>query len=121
MVRAAAAELPRIDLDDALSICLLISEQDSARFEHELRNSGRFGDFTGDWLLDAIGNEFRARDPESDRLEGDYLEIDFAANAASLGARTWHVRSEGELRTALHEARDHAGSCAIVVDVGGNR
>src|SRR3954452_17864868 len=33
MVRAAAAELPRIDLDDALSICLLISEQDSARFE----------------------------------------------------------------------------------------
>jgi hypothetical protein len=33
MVRAAAAELPRIDLDDALSICLLISEQDTARFE----------------------------------------------------------------------------------------
>jgi aminoglycoside/choline kinase family phosphotransferase len=33
MVRAAAAELPRIDLDDALSICLLISEQDAARFE----------------------------------------------------------------------------------------
>src|SRR3954452_3263638 len=33
MVRAAAAELPRIDLDDALSICLLISEQDGERFE----------------------------------------------------------------------------------------
>ena len=33
MVRAAAAELPRIDLDDALSICLLISEQDHARYE----------------------------------------------------------------------------------------
>jgi hypothetical protein len=33
MVRAAAAELPRIDLDDALSICLLISEQDIARYE----------------------------------------------------------------------------------------
>jgi aminoglycoside/choline kinase family phosphotransferase len=33
MVRAAAAELPRIDLDDALSICLLISEQDVERFE----------------------------------------------------------------------------------------
>ena len=33
MVRDAAAELPRIDLDDALSICLLISEQDTARFE----------------------------------------------------------------------------------------
>jgi hypothetical protein len=33
LVRAAAAELPRIDLDDALSICLLISEQDSERYE----------------------------------------------------------------------------------------
>jgi hypothetical protein len=33
MVRAAAAELPRIDLDDALSICLLISEQDAGRYE----------------------------------------------------------------------------------------
>ena len=33
MVRAAAAELPRIDLDDALSICLLISEQDAERYE----------------------------------------------------------------------------------------
>ena len=33
LVRAAAAELPRIDLDDALSICLLISEQDTERYE----------------------------------------------------------------------------------------
>jgi hypothetical protein len=33
MVRAAAAELPRIDLDDALSICLLISEQVAERYE----------------------------------------------------------------------------------------
>jgi aminoglycoside/choline kinase family phosphotransferase len=33
LVRAAAAELPRIDLDDALSICLLISEQDAERYE----------------------------------------------------------------------------------------
>jgi hypothetical protein len=33
MVRAAAAELPRVDLDDALSICLLISEQDVERYE----------------------------------------------------------------------------------------
>jgi hypothetical protein len=33
LVRAAAAELPRVELDDALSICLLISEQDTDRFE----------------------------------------------------------------------------------------
>jgi hypothetical protein len=33
MVRAAAAELPHVELDDALSICLLISEQDAERYE----------------------------------------------------------------------------------------
>jgi hypothetical protein len=33
MVRAAAAELPHVELDDALSICLLISEQDADRYE----------------------------------------------------------------------------------------
>src|SRR4051795_8353735 len=33
LVRAAAAELPRIDLADALSICLLIEQQDEERFE----------------------------------------------------------------------------------------
>ena len=33
LVRAAAAELPRVELDDALSICLLISEQDAERYE----------------------------------------------------------------------------------------
>ena len=33
MVRAAAAELPKIDLGDALAICLLMSARDEERFE----------------------------------------------------------------------------------------
>src|SRR5215211_1050207 len=33
VVRDAAAELPRIDLDDALAICLLIERQDGERYE----------------------------------------------------------------------------------------
>jgi hypothetical protein len=33
LVHAAAAELPQVDLDDALRICLLMSEQDDERFE----------------------------------------------------------------------------------------
>jgi hypothetical protein len=32
-VKAAAAELPRIDLHDALAICLLIQRQDGERYE----------------------------------------------------------------------------------------
>ena len=33
LVHAAAAELPHVDLSDALRICLLMSDQDDARFE----------------------------------------------------------------------------------------
>ncbi len=33
LVRAAAAELPRVDLHDALAICLLIERQDGERYE----------------------------------------------------------------------------------------
>jgi hypothetical protein len=33
LVRAAAEELPRIDLGDALAICLLMSARDDERFE----------------------------------------------------------------------------------------
>jgi hypothetical protein len=33
LVRAAAAELPQIDLTDALAICLLIERQEQERFE----------------------------------------------------------------------------------------
>ena len=35
--------------------------EDSGQIEKHMRDSGRFGDFTGDWLLQAIGNEYRAR------------------------------------------------------------
>jgi 3D-(3,5/4)-trihydroxycyclohexane-1,2-dione acylhydrolase (decyclizing) len=68
-----------------------------------------------------FGNEFRARNPDNGRLDGAYLQVDYAANAQSLGARAWHVRSEAELRAALREARSHAGTCAIVVDVEPHR
>jgi hypothetical protein len=41
-VRAAAAELPRVPLDDAFAICLLILEQQPARYERAaLRWLGR--------------------------------------------------------------------------------
>ena len=33
LVHAAAADLPHVDLEDALRICLLMSAQDDARFE----------------------------------------------------------------------------------------
>lgn len=49
----------------------------------------------------SFGNEFRARDREADRLEGEYLDIDLAKNAESMGARVWSVATPEELDRAL--------------------
>ena len=64
-----------------------------------------------------FGNEFRSRDIKTNRLEGDYMKIDFAQNAASLGARSWHVTTPQEVRHAMREARGERQTCVIVADV----
>ena len=64
-----------------------------------------------------FGNEFRARDSEVNRLEGEYLKIDFAQNAASFGARSWHVTTPDGVRDALRDARSERKTCVIVADV----
>jgi hypothetical protein len=39
-----------------------LRKEDSGRIEARIRESGKFGTFSSDWLVEAIGNEFRARD-----------------------------------------------------------
>jgi 3D-(3,5/4)-trihydroxycyclohexane-1,2-dione acylhydrolase (decyclizing) len=68
-----------------------------------------------------FGNEFRARDRKTNRLEGQYLPIDLAKNAESFGARSWHVTTQEEMRNALREARDESRSCVIVVETEKHR
>lgn len=69
----------------------------------------------------SFGNEFRARDPKADRLEGEYLQIDFAKNAESMGARAWRVSTPEGLRQALVEARGETRTCAIVIETEAHR
>ncbi len=70
----------------------------------------------------SFGNEFRKRESKkAGRLEGDYLEIDIAENAKSMGARGWHVSNEKDLRQALREARKEKCSCVIVVEIEKHR
>jgi 3D-(3,5/4)-trihydroxycyclohexane-1,2-dione acylhydrolase (decyclizing) len=69
----------------------------------------------------SFGNEFRARDPRTNRLEGEYVPIDFAKNAESFGARTWHVLTEEQLRQALREARAEKRPSVIVVETEKHR
>jgi 3D-(3,5/4)-trihydroxycyclohexane-1,2-dione acylhydrolase (decyclizing) len=69
----------------------------------------------------SFGNEFRHRGPESNRLDGDYVRIDLAANAASFGARAWHAESVDQFERALREARAETRPCVIVAEVEKHR
>jgi 3D-(3,5/4)-trihydroxycyclohexane-1,2-dione acylhydrolase (decyclizing) len=64
-----------------------------------------------------FGNEFRARDPKTNRLEGEYVTVDFAKNAEAFGCRAWSARTAGELRRALREAREETRACVVVAEV----
>ena len=49
-------------------------------------------------------------------MEADFLQIDFAHNAQSLGARACHVYKPNEFREALREARKNPQPSVIVVE-----
>jgi 3D-(3,5/4)-trihydroxycyclohexane-1,2-dione acylhydrolase (decyclizing) len=66
---------------------------------------------------DGFGTDYRYRVADTSQLDGDYLPVDLAANAASLGAHTVRARTREDLQSALEEARRHEGTTAIIVEV----
>lgn len=69
----------------------------------------------------AFGNEFRRRDASTNRLEGEYVKIDFAKNAESMGARVWRVTTPEQAQAALRQARQEQGVCVVVAEVEKHR
>ncbi len=65
---------------------------------------------------ESFGNEFRHRG-DDDRLSGDLVCIDYAANVRSLGCEALEARDPAELRDALAAAREARGPVAIVTHV----
>lgn len=64
----------------------------------------------------SLGNEFKIRDRQTGLIDdGEFIEVDYAKNAESVGARTWSVANTEELRQALQDARQESRSCVIVV------
>ena len=64
-----------------------------------------------------FGTDYRARRAESGQLDGAWLEVDFAANAASLGAYVIRATTRDDLQRALEEARREERTTVIVVEV----
>ena len=94
-------------MQERLKITVVLSENHGYQCIRQLQ-LGRAGH--------SFGNEFRSRDSHTNRLEGDFVSIDFAKNAESMGARAWHVKTPAELKQALRDARAETRSCVIVVE-----
>ncbi len=64
-----------------------------------------------------FGTDYRARRAESGQLDGGRLEVDFAANAESLGAHVIRAVTREDLQHALAEARAQQQTTVIVIEV----
>lgn len=64
-----------------------------------------------------FGTDYKYRQADTGRLDGEYLPVDFAANVASLGAHTIRATTREELQSALEEARRQDRTTAIVIEV----
>jgi 3D-(3,5/4)-trihydroxycyclohexane-1,2-dione acylhydrolase (decyclizing) len=63
---------------------------------------------------EGMGTNYRYR--RGEKYAGDVLPVDFAANAASLGAWTVRTRTTEELKAALAAAREQRRTSVIVVE-----
>lgn len=66
---------------------------------------------------DGFGNEFRYRESESGRLTGDYMPMDFAAHARSLGAKAYKAETTEQLEQAIRDARNEIVTTLIEIPV----
>lgn len=64
---------------------------------------------------EGFGNEFRYREKETNQLSGNYMEMDFAAHARSLGAKGYTANTVDEFRDALAKAKQDTISTLIHV------
>ncbi|KTT35976.1 3D-(3,5/4)-trihydroxycyclohexane-1,2-dione hydrolase [Pseudomonas oryzihabitans] len=67
--------------------------------------------------MGSFGTEFRYRNPETGKLDGDFVPVDFAMSAAAYGCKTYRVRSLEELEAALADARRQSVSTLIDIKV----
>ncbi|HEX9013799.1 MAG TPA: thiamine pyrophosphate-dependent enzyme, partial [Anaerolineaceae bacterium] len=62
-----------------------------------------------------FGTVYRERGERSGSLDGDYLPLDFAANARGLGAEAFEASTVAELRAALEKCRAAKRTAVVVV------
>ena len=103
-----------------MSTEIVTALQEGVKLNIVLLNNYGFSSIGG--LSQALGSEgfgtnYRSRREESGQLDGARLEVDFAANAASLGAHVISAVTREDLKRALEEARQQERTTVIVVEV----
>ncbi len=68
--------------------------------------------------IPSFGCEFRYRNENSKRLDGDYLPVDFAKNAESYGCKAFSVTKASQLRQVFQEVMASEVSTLIDIKVG---
>ncbi|MBC7813160.1 MAG: 3D-(3,5/4)-trihydroxycyclohexane-1,2-dione acylhydrolase (decyclizing) [Burkholderiales bacterium] len=64
----------------------------------------------------SLGNEFKVRNQATGKLDdGEFVQVDYAKNAESMGARAWDAHDADEFAQAGEEARAETRTCMIVV------
>ncbi|MGG3470383.1 3D-(3,5/4)-trihydroxycyclohexane-1,2-dione acylhydrolase (decyclizing) [Neobacillus pocheonensis] len=67
--------------------------------------------------MDSYATEFRKRNPETGKLDGAIMKIDFAKAAEGYGAKTYSVRTMEELEEAMMDAKKQKVSTLIDIKV----
>lgn len=67
--------------------------------------------------MGSFGTEFRFRDEVSGKLDGGFVPIDFAMNAASYGCKSYTVKTVEELKAAVIDSKKQTVSTLIDVKV----
>ncbi len=67
--------------------------------------------------MDSFATEFRFRNKNTNKLDGGFVPVNFAMNAASYGCKTYQVTTEEELRLALADAKKQQVSTLIDIKV----
>ncbi|KTB64087.1 3D-(3,5/4)-trihydroxycyclohexane-1,2-dione hydrolase [Pseudomonas viridiflava ICMP 13104] len=67
--------------------------------------------------MNSFGTEFRFRNADTGKLDGDFVPVDFAMSAAAYGCKTYKVSTAEQLHQALADARLQSVSTLIDIKV----
>ena len=70
---------------------------------------------------EGFGTHFKFRNKKNDKIEGDYLPVDLAANAESLGAKVYRPKGIDEFNDALVKAKKNDQTSVIYVETDRDR